>query len=1588
MVRFNFNFKPNVTLEQRIGFEMAAAIWKKVLKDDITVTLEIHGVAQLENERAIGGAVPITVNQHYGVFKQYQAQDATSEDDRQASQNLQEGNTTDFLVNGKVVARNSEMLLTSAQARALGMEEAIAVGNSTSGNNDWERDTVEKGTLDGRILINNSFDWGYNYTREDTAPTGKLDFLSMALHEIGHSLGFVSGMDGTIDVEEQLSGSIQVKDFTVLDLFRHTEASKQIESIDGNLSSLTVGEAAYLSVDNGATNIGDFATGTDRSKGGDGSQASHWKRAKEAMGIMDPTLAYDEFVGLSERDIRAMDILGWDVDIAGLSATTNMQALLKEAEQAISASTGIDSQVLAKSRGENHLYTMNYTQWLQMFEESIFDMGHSQWYQVFEIGYSFWAQQNNDSNFSMGDTQWYQVFEESMFDMGMGQWYQVFEESILDSMLSMGDTQWYQLLEVGYEKWWQNVETYFSTLEEIDSSSIEANNGVIIDNSAVGKSEAVTPISGGDTDDILVGSAFKDLVNGGNGDDLIDGKTGDDILLGEGGNDIVFGADGSDKLYGGRGNDLLSGEAGDDELHGEEGYDILSGGLGNDLLYGGSEKDLLNGNDGNDVIDGGKDNDDIDGGDGEDVIIGGHGEDIANGGNGDDVIYGDQYFNAIESVDKPTREFNRAASGDSKVDLGEIAERAGFITGTDQSPIDFWLGIKAEEDESEQPGKHDRKKKAENSISDDKANIKFKGPDGVYDIIVSYYDQSKGEGELGLEIKAGRKQEDNSQKIKLSSDRESTSKYVRDDDFVTYVIKNVRINSDNKIEIEGNRASGNFITINSVDIISVRDSALLTGAEFYNGNLYVRSQTGSAQEANSLASSLGGSLVQTEKNDEHNWLKHTFGTTEGIVKIDVSESQFNVVASESDFGAAFAVQLDQVRLEAEDFSWSGKSKDKENDYTSGGKAVEVEKFASATTTFKGESGLYSIQLGYLDKDGEGSVELSIADNDTLSLDLRKTEDKRVASRSFETEIFINNGDQIRLKTGERKFQLDYIDFVPSYEPYASEELEELEEETASPVRTGSVITIEAEQMDRSDKYKVKDNKSDGGKHIESEEKEGTVSASSLFLGETGYYDVIVGYFDGNKGEASLALQLNNEDLGEAWLLDQDLGEKDAKSEAFVTRTVATGVRLTRGQDTLKILGTRDGEDKAFVDYIKLIQVEAPVEIDIATDGSSGSDILRGGLGNDTIYGGEGNDRIYGEDEYDTGFSNPEKTKDTIYGGEGNDTIYGNSGDDTLYGGASDQETSSPKATTTLTFEQGIDGYNGTADTKLDGRYYNRSYGNSTTLGADGYDDGRSDYSLIRFDDIFGEQVGQIESNSHITSATIELNVFDEGDRLAIHEMVKSWSEDDTWSSFGYGIQANGTEAKSTAIDVTDWVNTGILRLDVTASLQAWQDDPSANRGWAIISQGSNGVDFSSSESNNAPRLIVETEKIVEDNDTIFGGRGDDRLEGGIGDDRLDGSDAIALGAFEKDILVGGLGSDTFVLGSVESSYYTSDLGNDYARIKDFDISTDTLQLHGTADRYVQRAHQGDLHLHDGEDLIAVLENISSIDLGGDRVAFV
>ncbi len=171
----------------------------------------------------------------------------------------------------------------------------------------------------------------------------------------------------------------------------------------------------------------------------------------------------------------------------------------------------------------------------------------------------------------------------------------------------------------------------------------------------------------------------------------------------------------------------------------------------------------------------------------------------------------------------------------------------------------------------------------------------------------------------------------------------------------------------------------------------------------------------------------------------------------------------------------------------------------------------------------------------------------------------------------------------------------------------------------------------------------------------------------------------------------------------------------------------------------------------------------------------------------------------------------------------------------------------------IAFQQGVSGYSGTVDTMTSASNPAVIYSTAGSLNVHG---GPDTQGLLRFDNIVGDGAGQIPLASTILSATLELQVTNDGHPVALHAMLQSWSETDTWNSLVNGVQADDVEASVNADATIESVTRGLHQIDVIDRLQSWSDNPAGNMGWVLLPTGSNAVEFDSAEGAMPPRLVV------------------------------------------------------------------------------------------------------------------------------------
>jgi len=177
---------------------------------------------------------------------------------------------------------------------------------------------------DGHVQF--SSDFAFDFDPTDGIDSDKMDFLGVAIHEIGHALGFVSGVDLYDDYggpNGPGAGLYNINDYAVLsalDMFRYSNDPNGVGP-GGPQLDMTVGTASYFSIDGGHTQMfGNslFSTGTYN---GDGWQASHWKDTTgpsrcdgfAQLGVMDPNVCFGQMGVVKGLDLAAFDAMGWNL---------------------------------------------------------------------------------------------------------------------------------------------------------------------------------------------------------------------------------------------------------------------------------------------------------------------------------------------------------------------------------------------------------------------------------------------------------------------------------------------------------------------------------------------------------------------------------------------------------------------------------------------------------------------------------------------------------------------------------------------------------------------------------------------------------------------------------------------------------------------------------------------------------------------------------------------------------------------------------------------------------------------------------------------------------------------------------------------------------------------------------------------------------------------------------------------------------------------------------------------------------------------------------------------------------------------------
>ncbi|MDB4500517.1 NF038122 family metalloprotease [bacterium] len=290
----------------RTGFQEAADFYSSILSDNVAINLDI-GFTTL-GSGILGSASSIKDSISYDYFRSAITADATSSSDALFAAGLTSGSNFSVYINGTADnlngpgsatpyvdddggANNSSVWMNTANAKALGL-------------------LLDDGSADASISFSDAFTWDYDAS--DGITSGSYDFVGVAIHEIGHALGFVSGVDILDQNFTTAQGGPYNDDaFTYVAPLDFSRFSSDSQTAGADIDWTADIRNKYFSIDGGSTiyQANAFSTGKTQ---GDGQQASHWKDS-QGYGLFDPTLAAGETGTLSALDTLALDIIGWDL---------------------------------------------------------------------------------------------------------------------------------------------------------------------------------------------------------------------------------------------------------------------------------------------------------------------------------------------------------------------------------------------------------------------------------------------------------------------------------------------------------------------------------------------------------------------------------------------------------------------------------------------------------------------------------------------------------------------------------------------------------------------------------------------------------------------------------------------------------------------------------------------------------------------------------------------------------------------------------------------------------------------------------------------------------------------------------------------------------------------------------------------------------------------------------------------------------------------------------------------------------------------------------------------------------------------------
>ncbi|MEM9646485.1 MAG: NF038122 family metalloprotease, partial [Planctomycetota bacterium] len=291
----------------------AADYWRTRVFDPISVVIKLDAVnlgddGQIEPSASggslgpLGVAVPVQLELPYAEVRTALKTDSQLEPDDSIVASLPADNGLTVALADRMSTVDT-IVLTKANLKAIGLHDDAM---------DFQTQFA-----DGEILVNVG-DFAFDSISLDGVDSGQFDLETLLVHEIGHVLGFISATD-TIGAAPSPDNPA----ITSLDLYRfragagNHQPDSPIEFATARRELRRENEAVidFILQDGWTTLANEYSVETGDGRFG-GQQSSHWLDVDlngTLIGVLGPTQAPGEITPLSNVDLRAFDLIGYDI---------------------------------------------------------------------------------------------------------------------------------------------------------------------------------------------------------------------------------------------------------------------------------------------------------------------------------------------------------------------------------------------------------------------------------------------------------------------------------------------------------------------------------------------------------------------------------------------------------------------------------------------------------------------------------------------------------------------------------------------------------------------------------------------------------------------------------------------------------------------------------------------------------------------------------------------------------------------------------------------------------------------------------------------------------------------------------------------------------------------------------------------------------------------------------------------------------------------------------------------------------------------------------------------------------------------------